>query len=353
MKKRAISIILAMTFITLTFNQVNAQIGGDNTYEFLNLGNSSRVVAMGGKFLAIDDNDITLAPNNPSLITPEMDNNLALSFVDFYQDINYGFVSYGKHFNKLGSFAATMQYVNYGSFTYADEAGERYGNFTAGEYALSIGWGRQLDSLFSIGANFKTIYSSLEANSSFGIAVDIAGSYSTPNDFTVSIVARNIGTQLTTYLDKTEPLPFELQLGLSKKLEHVPFRYSILLTHLEKPDLTYDDPTDPDDNVDPLTGEPLNDESSLEDISDKVLRHVVIGGEFTPTDNISLRIGYNYRRRQELKVDQKIGTLGFSWGVGIKISRFQFNYTRSAYHLHGSPNYLTVTTDLGAFMKKR
>lgn len=353
MKKAALSVIFTFTLIGFLSHSSNAQIGGDNTYEFLNLSNSSRIAAMGGNFLAIKDNDISLAPNNPSIITPEMNNHLALSFVDYYTDINYGFASYGKHFNKLGSFAATMQYINYGTFQYADESGERYGSFKAGEYALSIGWGRQLDSLFSIGANFKTIYSSLEANSSLGIAVDIAGTYSTPDDFTVSLIARNIGRQLTTYQDETEPLPFELQLGLSKKLKHVPFRYSILLTHLETPDLTYNDPTDPDNAVDPLTGETFNDENQLEDISDKVLRHIIIGGEFTPTDNISLRIGYNYRRRQELMVDSKISTVGFSWGLGVKISHFHFNYSRSAYHLHGSPNYLTVTTDLSAFMKTR
>jgi len=78
---------------------------------------------------------------------------------------------------KIGMFDASMQFINYGKFVNTDETGQEYGNFSGGDYALNIGWGRPLDSVFSIGANFKTIYSGLQEYSSFGIAVDVAGSY--------------------------------------------------------------------------------------------------------------------------------------------------------------------------------
>ena len=38
---------------------------------------------------------------------------------------------------------------------------------------------------------------------------------------------------------------------------------------------------------------------------------------------------------------------------GIRISKFHFNYARSAYHLAGSPNYISVTTNFSDFYKKR
>ena len=168
--------LLSLVLIILS-NTANAQIGGNNTYEFLNLTSSARIASMGGDFLTINDNDITLVESNPSLINPSMSNKLGVAYVDFFSDVNYGFATYAKSFNNVGSFAASMKYISYGKFDYATVTGERTGQFNAGETALNIGWGRQLDTLFSIGANLKFIYSSLESYNSFGLAVDIAGSY--------------------------------------------------------------------------------------------------------------------------------------------------------------------------------
>ena len=45
-----------------------AQIGGDNTYEFLNLVPSARISAMGGKMVPVRDNDLNLIFGNPALL---------------------------------------------------------------------------------------------------------------------------------------------------------------------------------------------------------------------------------------------------------------------------------------------
>ena len=345
--------ILVLFFISVYFiSDINAQIGGDNTYEFLNLTSSARIAAMGGDFLAVSDNDITLAPSNPSIISPEMHNRLAVCYVDFFSDINYGCAAYSKTFDKLGSFVASMQYISYGKFDGAEVSGERYGTFYAGENALNIGWGRQLDSSFSIGSNLKFVYSSLETYKSFGVLVDVAGSYnSRDRRFTVSLIAKNIGRQLIAYDGgNIEPLPFELQVGLSQRLKHLPFRYSILINHLEKWDLKYDDTNNM--NTDPISGEVVKD-NDFEDFADNFIRHIVLGGELLLGKNFSIRGGYNYQRRQELKVASKTATVGFSWGFGFRVSKFHFSYARSTYHLNGSPNYITITTNLSDFYKKK
>jgi len=343
---------LFSVLLVIIFSTTNAQIGGNNTYEFLNLTSSARIAAMGGDFLTINDNDITLVESNPSLINPNMSKNLGIAYVDFFSDVNYGFATYARSFNNVGSFAASMKYINYGKFDYATVTGERNGQFNAGETALNIGWGRQLDSLFSIGANLKFIYSSLESYNSFGMAVDVAGSYiSRDRNFTISLIAKNIGRQITAYEGgNIEPLPFELQIGLAKRLNHLPFRYSILFNHIEKWDLRYDDPAQ--NQTDPISGEVVKD-SGIEVFADNLMRHIVFGGELLIGKYISLRGGYNYKRRQEMKVTTKPGTVGFSWGIGIRISKFQFSYARSAYHLVGSPNYITLTTNLSDFFVKK
>ncbi len=353
MKKRYILFpLLALLFICP--HALRAQIGGESAYEFLNLPNSARIAALGGEYLAAYDGDITLSLANPSLINEDMHNNLGFSFVDYYSDIKYGYAQYGRSFDKLGAFVATMQFINYGKFDRADVTGERNGTFSAGEYALNIGWGRRLHPHWSIGANLKGIYSTFEAYNSFGIAVDIAGSYiHEKGDFSASIIARNIGLMLKGYYSgENHPLPMELQFGMSKGLEHIPLRFSFLYHNMETWDLTYEDPLVVAENTDPITGE-VKKQSGVGDFADKFMMHIVLGAELNITNFLSLRGGYNYGRRQDNGVRSKMSTVGFSWGLGIRISKFHFSYARSRYHLAGSPNYITLTLNLQEFKKKR
>ena len=326
-----------------------AQSGGTTTYKFLNLTNSARVAALGGNFLTIHDHDLGLALANPSLISDQMNHTLSLNFIDHFAGTSSGFASYGFNLNKLGNFATTMQYYSYGKSDNTNEYGETLGQFSAGEYAFNLGWGRMLDTVFSIGANVKMIYSGLETYHSVGLAVDVAGSYIPNETFCASVLLRNIGRQLTAYTSAgVEPLPFEIQAGISKKLAHVPFRYSLLLQHLEKWDLGY---TDPNAAVDPFTGE-VAKASGVDAFAKNAFRHLIIGGEFIPAKFLSLRLAYNYLRRDEMKVVSRPGSVGFSWGIGLNVSKFSFSYSRAAYHLTGSPNFISVSTNLGDWSKK-
>jgi len=349
-----IKVLLLIFVLAATVVQTSAQVGGKVTYQFLNLPNSARVAALGSNLLAINDNDLTLALANPSLINENMHNQLGLSFVEYFSDINYGFAQYSRTFDKVGSFVGTMQFIDYGKFQEADEAGVQYGYFHAGEYALNIGWGRKLTPRWAIGSNLKLIYSSLESYNSFGVGVDVAGSYFSKDElFDASLIFRNIGYQIVAYHSGNhEPLPFEIQAGLSKKFKHIPFRVSALLTHLEKWNIRYENPVNPAGGIDPVTGEP-NEISGIDEFADNLMRHIVLGGELTIAKVLSLQLSYNYQRRQEMKIPDKLSTVGFSWGFGIRVKQFQFNYARSAYHVIGSPNFITVMVDLDGFGKNK
>lgn len=330
---------------------IHAQSGGQHVYEFLRLTNSSRQAALGGNLLAADDQDISLVLANPVLITEEISNHLLLNYVDYFSDVNFGFVTYAKTFEKFGTFAGSMQYVNYGKFTEADDTGETYGEFSAGDYALTVGWGRQLHPNFRIGANLKGIYSSLYQYNSAGVAVDVGGGWFFPeNYFSGTLMFRNIGRQLKAYVPgNIEPLPFEIQLAATKRLQHVPLGFHLLLHNLQKWDLTYNDP-DRKPEIDPFTGE-IIEPSKIENFADKLMHHVIIGLEFSPSRSFSVRLGYNYHRRKEMIVDSRLSTVGISWGFGFRISKFHLSYARSAYHLAGSPNVITITTNLSDFIR--
>lgn len=347
--KKSIKSGLLIIFSTICIHSV-AQIGGSKTYQFLTLPNSARIAAMGGNFLAIKDDDISLAIANPSLITDKMDHKLAINYVNYFSDINYGFAAYAHNFKKLGTFVGSLQYINYGTFTYADPTGLTSGTFKAGEYALNIGWAKMLDSNFTLGSNLKFINSNFETYNSFGVAIDLAATYhNAKKSFTTSLMFKNIGRQLSYYTDgNRENLPFEIQLGLSKKLGHAPFRFSLLLNHLEKWDITYEDPLNPTEKTDPLTGEKVV-KSDISLFGDKLMRHVVAGVEFVPSESFNIRLGYNYQRRQEMKVESALSTVGFSFGFGFKVSKFYLSYAHVIQHLSASSNFFTIATNISEF----
>lgn len=324
---------------------VMAQQSG-RVYEFLGLPISARITALGGYAIPSLDADLESALFFPSLLRPEVSNYLTLNFVDYFSDINYGTVAFARNFGETGTFSAALQFIDYGQFFEMDITGQELGNFTAGEYSFMAGWGRPLSERWAIGTNLKIIFSSLHQYNSMGLAVDVSLTYFDPDRLIAAgLVARNAGRQITHFNpNQRETLPFDLVFGVSKQLPKAPLRFSLALHNLHRFNLTYTSPLLPPD---PNFQEQIQQQTAgdrMSEFADKVLRHVVLGAEFLPTRNFTIRVGYNYRRRQELKVDTRISTVGFSWGFGLKISRFQFSYGRSAYHLAGAPNHITVST---------
>lgn len=327
--------------------QVFGQQQSGRVYEFLNLPSTARITAMGSHAFPVLDHDLGMALTYPSLLAMGTNNHLSLNFVDYFDDINYGAVAFSHYFEKLGHFAGALQYVDYGRFIEADETGNVTGQFTAGEYSFQVGWGRSLSEKIMIGSNLKFVYSSFYEYDSFGMAVDLSVSYINPEQqLAAALVARNIGRQITYYNNNNrESLPFDLALGVSKKLNNAPFLFSVVVNNLHNYDLTYNSPVLIPDHFDE-TGDDRNFQQRASDIGDQLMRHITLGAEFIPTQNFSFRLGYNYRRRQEMKVDSRLSTVGFSWGFGFKISRFQLNYGRSNYHLAGAPNHISISTSL-------
>ncbi|MFP4366408.1 MAG: type IX secretion system protein PorQ [Bacteroidales bacterium] len=328
-------------------DQLNAQSGGDNTWEFLNLTSSARVASLGGKNITLRDGDLNLVFNNPALLDSTMNNQLVLNYVNYFTDINYGYVSWAVHNSRMGNFAAGIHYIDYGKFTAASQSGLITGEFSASENSVNLSWSMPADSLISIGATLKGINSSFEQYSSFGIAIDAGINYYNPAKLlSVSLVMKNLGAQLTTWYreGKREPLPFELQLGMTKQLEHAPLRFSVLYQHLQ--DFGLNEKSVPEN-------EAGTQRSSfpriIENLSNELVRHFIIGIEFMPVRNFSLHAGYNNLRRHQLKMDARPSTTGFSWGFGVNINRFRIGFGQARYHLAGSSAHFSISTNLSAF----
>ncbi|MCK5137290.1 MAG: type IX secretion system protein PorQ [Bacteroidales bacterium] len=328
-----------------------AQKGGEYTYSFLGLTNSARVAALGGEVVSILDDDMNLVFHNPSLLSSGMHNHLNLNYVNYFAGVNFGYASYGYTLEGIGNFAAGMHYVDYGTFDRTDELGQSMGTFRASEYALNLVYSRSIiDTFLTAGVNLKPIFSSFEQYSSLGIALDAGITYHNPKTLTtIGLVAKNLGTQIISYTGTREKLPFEIQAGITQGLAHAPFRFSVTFQHLERWDLTYEKMDSGDFNS-------LNDDvktSGFDLFGDKLMRHMVFGVEFLMGQNFHFDLGYNYKRRQEMKVNARPGMVGFSWGFGFRISKFHFAFGRASYHLVGGTNHFSLTTNLSEFYRKQ
>ena len=336
-----------LLFVTL---HLQAQVGGTSTYSFLDLTPSAQVAALGGKVNAVTGSDPSLAFYNPGLLDSTANNFLSLNFVNLFAGINFGYAAYSRSYRGIGNFAAGIHYINYGKFTGADESGLLTGNFTAAEYAFNLTYSHflpWLDSTLLVGVNVKPLLSIFECYTSYGLLTDLGVTYRHPDRlFTAAFILRNMGGQLTPYADGgREPIPFEIQLGLSQRLQHAPFRVSLLLQHLERLRMGYNKI-----NPNPAPGQTPTKEEDLKRgfdlILDETMRHVIVGAECFPIQGLTLRASYNYNRRQEMKIASRPGIVGISFGLGIHFSRFYIDYARTSWHLAGASNHFSINVNL-------
>jgi hypothetical protein len=342
--------------IFLVNTMIQSQSAGENTYSFLDLTNSARVASLGGQQISIVDDDLNMVYHNPSLLNGSMSDHIVLNYIPYIADIGYGYFSYARTVNKIGNIGAGIHYIDYGTFKGADEYGNITQDFSAKEFSFNIYYSRPVfDSLLHVGGTLKLINSHLETYKSFGIALDAGVTYASQDKlFAAALVLKNMGCQLTTYYEGAdrEPLPFEIQLGLSRKLEHAPFRVLVTFQHLETPDLRYKTEADKEaeQETNQFTGQ-TKKEDKLGSFASNIMRHTVFGLEFLPSKYFNLQFGYNYRRRQELKIPDKGGFVGFSWGLGLKLKNVTINYGRARYHLSGASNHISIGVNIDGFKK--
>ncbi len=352
-----INLTLIIGIILLFCLETNAQVvGGRHVYEFLDAPSSARITALGGNLITVQDDDIALAYANPAALNEQMHQQLSFNYNFHLADIHNGYVGYGHHIEKWKTtIHGGVQYINYGEFEETNALGDIIGTFEAAEYAFTIGAGRKLYDKMTLGANFKFVSSNLESYSSIGLAADASAMYrDTASRFTATLVFRNIGGQFTNYRqDNREPIPFDIQFGVSKKLKHLPFRLSIIAHNLQRWNILYDDPNLEQTTI--FTGDNISTENQFGDWVDNLFRHVIFNGEFLlgKKENLRLRVGYNHLRRQELTVAGLRSTAGFSFGFGIKIKTFRLDYGSGSYHLAGGTSHLTISTPLSFFSSRK
>ena len=321
---------------------------GRGVYRFLDLPVSSRMAAIGGMNVSLRDNDVNFAFMNPALLTGETHGVIGLNMANYLADIKFGSAVYGHNFGENNFTSFGVQYVDLGKFEGYDEFGNFTEDFTAKDIALYMSYARRLDDYFTVGATFKPIFSSYERYTSFGIAFDAGINYSR-DLFSAGLVFRNMGAQLKAYYpdeqgQHREPLPFDIQLGVSKKFAHAPIRISGTLNNLNRWNVagyqTDKTTTDLDGTTEEKKVKPV----------DMALRHLVLGVELVPSDNFYIALGYNHRRNQEMTMEGFKSLAGFSAGAGLKLYKFHVGFGLTQFQVGNFAYQFSFSTDLNDFV---
>ncbi len=319
---------LLLLFLLLSTTFCVSQVGGESVFTFLNLPSSARQMSLGGAALTIE-NDVDMPMWNPAMIDSTLNNQMSVNYTSYLAGISLGSVSYVSSINdKLGMFHGGVQYLDYGSFTRADEFGNIIGEFKAFDMAISFGYAYPIKNTnFTVGANIKFINSLIDTYTSSGIAADFSVLYKAKDERSmVTFVVRNAGFQLTSYDGTKEKMPFQMSLGGSTQLEHVPLKLYFTLDNLQKWDLSA---ANPSNEVIDIEGNISQEEiSELNNAS----RHAVFGAELFPERKFTFRVGYNYRRAKELSMVNTRTFGGLSYGFGLKLKSLQFNYALTKFH---------------------
>ncbi len=333
----------AIVIFVLISSFTYSQVGGESTYQFLNLVSSPRQAALGGKIITLYDYDVTQALFNPASINPKMDSQLSLNYSSYLGGIGYGTAAYAYTIDRrTKTIHGGVTYINYGNFDGYDESGNSTGSFSGSEAALSLGYAFNIpltDIYF--GSNLKFITSKLEHYSSFGMALDIGAIYI--NDkigFQAAIAIRNLGTQISTYAGQNEPLPLEVDFGMSQQLENVPIRWHLTMENIQTWNIAKPNPARV---ITDLNGNQTDEKISF---FNNALRHLVLGAELFPEKGFNIRIGYNFRRAEELRILEQRNFSGLSFGVGLKMNKIRFSYSHARYSSAANTSFFGLNIDL-------
>jgi hypothetical protein len=246
--------------------------------------------------------------------------------------------------------APSIRYFSYGQFVETDEIGNDLGTFSGGEYAVGTSYARKINDVVSIGASLSIVGSQLYRYNSFGIAGSFSGLLVHPNKLLcATFLVKNAGIILKDYTSSSQSkLPLDVQAGLSYKLKHAPFRFGFQAHQLNQLQNYYTDPF-AQATYDPLTGDTIPVFSPS--IGKKIANHFNFQMELIASKSFQLRGGFNFMRREQMKVTEHPGLAGFSMGMSLKLKKFNLDYGVQFYSKAGSIHSIGLSSSIQNWKK--
>ena len=302
MKKVVLTLLLTI-FAICSWGQES-----QTEYNFLRLPVSAHAAALGGENITIIEDDPSLGFSNPALAASVSDKTIGVNYMNYMSGANMGSATFNRVINDKMTWAVGGEFINYGSIKEVDENNVQTGTFSANDFAVGGTFTYLLLKNFVGGITAKFVYSSLGSYNSLAMGVDLGLNWYEPeHEWSVSVVARNLGGQLKAYDEKYEKMPIDVQVGVSKRLGTSPLRLSATLVDLTHYDYRF-------------------------------VNHLDFGVDVLLSDNIWIGGGYNFRRADEMKIqsnddDESSHMAGLSVGAGLNLERFKINIAYGKYHV--------------------
>ncbi len=285
-----------------------AQNDSQTSYNFLRLPLSAHAAALGGDNITMTDDDVMMMFHNPALITGTSVGTLGLQYMNYMSGCNNVSAAYNMLVKEKWNIGIGIDYMGYGSIRHTDADNNDMGTYNASEMAFYGTLGYELASNLAGGISLKYVYGNISSYNSMAVAVDLGLNYYLPeSEWSFGIAVKNLGGQIMAYDEKFEALPLDVQAGVSKRLTGSPVRLSATL-------------------------------SDLNHLEYKFLNHLCLAAEFIISNEIYVGGGYNFRRADEMKVQEGTEGLsargaGLSFGGGINLEKIKINLAYSKLHV--------------------
>ncbi len=319
---------ICIFFLVVINISANSQtLGGNTVFNFLSQSNTAQLSALGGINISNIGNDVGMSFQNPALLRPQMNMQVNTSFNDFYAGIkNYSLTSAFRLEKANTNLAVGVNYFDYGTITQTDASGNILGIFHPNDYVVQVSASKKHKEHWWYGVTFKYISSNYAQYKSNGIALDIGIAYfDSTNLLQASVVIKNLGTQLKTYdgSSQKQELPFDVEFGITKRLQHAPMQFSLTAHHLQAFNIYYNDTT-----FNTSQGMDNNGVSGLQ----KIVDHLIFSAQFFVSDKIEVTAAYNFLRRNDLNAYSVANGLnGFSMGIGVLLKKLHIRYATGFY----------------------
>jgi len=344
--KRLLPILFFCSIFGARVSVIAQTLGGSSAFSFVKLPNTPQLTALGGVNISNITNDIGPSFHNPALLREAMSGQVNAVFGTAPAGIKILDALGGWRYKPWATnFSLGVHYISYGQAPLTDASGNILGDFSPRDMVVQASFSRTYLERFHYGASFKYISSVYGPYRSSAIAADVGLTYTdSAGLFQAGFVAKNMGAQLKTYAGQAEDMPFDIQLGVTKRLRQLPIQFSLTAQRLHQFDIAYSDTLFNQDNY---------GDSRKSGFADKLFRHFVFAVQGYIGNKVELTLGYNVLRGKELSIGNvSNGLTGFSFGVGVLLDRLQIRYAHTMYQRQIAANQFGISMDLDAKKKR-
>lgn len=341
----AIVIFMALTSVCpAVADESDGEGFSTSPYSFLEIPTSVQAFGLGGVNISTIDPDVTLADQNPALIGAEIGMQASFNYMHYMGSGNFAGLRFGMSKGARSAWACGIQFLDYGEFTRADETGVTDGTFHPEDIELSGLYSHDFTDRLRGGINIKMIVSSYEHYSAVALAADLGlNYYDDEHDTSFSLVLKNMGGQVKRFDRAYNRLPFDIQLGWTQGIGSSDFSFSLTAWHLNKWKLPYY--THKDEGG-------IQTTELKQGFMSNLLRHLVAGLQYRPSERFYLALGFNYKMRTDMATYKRNFLSGFSLGAGFRVKSWGFGVGYAMPHKSGSEIMINISSDISELLRR-